>query len=338
MHFVGNVMIDTLFRYREQARESAILADLGLTPGTYAALTLHRPSNVDDARRPRAHAGGDRAHPGGDPGGLPGAPSHAARVSRRSTAGCRPRAGLRLVEPLPYLDFVQLMANARCVLTDSGGIQEETTALGVPVPHAAGEHRAADHRDAGHQPHRGRGPGRDLRGLARMSPQAGGPRASFPSSGTARRPSASSVCSSRDRRPLAHRRLLNGDPRAGRRDRGVGRVRPSKRPRQPVPSARLEARGGGRPSVTGPTTSWPCAAAGSKGVLPLFEVRGPARRSRAGLGALRGVRRHLRGRGRRAGGPPRRGDGACAPRGRRLRGAAPPGRAGDRRCPPSRST
>jgi UDP-N-acetylglucosamine 2-epimerase (non-hydrolysing) len=131
IHFVGNVMIDTLFRYRERARESSILEALSVEPRGYSLLTLHRPSNVDteDALRPLLGA--------------------VARIQAESpvvfpvhprTRGCLERltgampamANLRLVDPLPYLDFVQLMANARCVVTDSGGIQGETTALGVP--------------------------------------------------------------------------------------------------------------------------------------------------------------------------------------------------------------
>jgi UDP-N-acetylglucosamine 2-epimerase (non-hydrolysing) len=131
VHFVGNVMIDTLFRYRDRAADSPILAELGLTPGGYVALTLHRPSNVDE---PDALVR------------LLGAvarlqtetavvfPVHPRTRGRLAALGDRLPAmpGLRLVDPLPYLDFVQLMASARCVLTDSGGIQEETTALGVP--------------------------------------------------------------------------------------------------------------------------------------------------------------------------------------------------------------
>ena len=227
---MGNVMIDTLFRYRERARESDHpRRPRSRRPASYAALTLHRPSNVDDERRPRADDGGDRADPGGDPGGLPGASSHAARGSRRSTAGCRPAAGLRLVEPLPYLDFVQLMANARCVLTDSGGIQEETTALGVPCLTLRENTERPITVTPGHQPHRGCGPRRDLRGLARSRRRAAGRRASFPSSGTARRPSASSACSSGtgadQRRRLMEIRELDD------RDGGLGRLRPQQPPR-----------------------------------------------------------------------------------------------------------
>ena len=131
IHFVGNVMIDTLFRYRERASRSDVLKRLGVLAGTYAVLTLHRPSNVDDegtlgillsamARIQEEIAVVFPVHP---------------RTRRRLEALAPvlpPMPGLILTDPLAYLDFVHLMSNARCVLTDSGGIQEETTALGIP--------------------------------------------------------------------------------------------------------------------------------------------------------------------------------------------------------------
>jgi UDP-N-acetylglucosamine 2-epimerase (non-hydrolysing) len=131
IHFVGNVMIDTLFRYRERARASSALQTLAVKARDYSLLTLHRPSNVDseDALRPllaavaRIQAEGPVVFPV-----HPRTRRHLERLNGHMPA----MANLRLVDPLPYLDFVQLMANARCVLTDSGGIQEETTALGVP--------------------------------------------------------------------------------------------------------------------------------------------------------------------------------------------------------------
>ncbi len=131
IHFVGNVMIDTLFRYRERARASSALQTLAVKARDYSLLTLHRPSNVDseDALRPllaavaRIQAEAPVVFPV-----HPRTRRHLERLNGHMPA----MANLRLVDPLPYLDFVQLMANARCVLTDSGGIQEETTALGVP--------------------------------------------------------------------------------------------------------------------------------------------------------------------------------------------------------------
>ena len=131
VHFVGNVMIDTLFRYRERARESTILQDLGLEAGGYAALTLHRPSNVDTPQALGRMMEAIARIQAEIPVVFPVHPRTRARI-----AGLDGRLGtlrgLRLIEPQPYLDFVKLMAGARCVLTDSGGIQEETTALRVP--------------------------------------------------------------------------------------------------------------------------------------------------------------------------------------------------------------
>ncbi len=131
VHFVGNVMIDTLFRYRERARESTILEDLRLEPGRYAALTLHRPSNVDTPEALGRMVDAVARIQAEIPVVFPVHPRTRARLAALD-GGIAGMRGLRLIEPLPYLDFVQLMASARCVLTDSGGIQEETTALRVP--------------------------------------------------------------------------------------------------------------------------------------------------------------------------------------------------------------
>ena len=131
VHFVGNAMIDTLFRYRERCRASRILEVLGVSPGSYVALTLHRPSNVDDTETlERIINAIDRIQDE-----VPVIfPVHPRTRQRLEALGERLPSlpGLRLAQPLPYPDFVQLMANARCVLTDTGGIQEETTALAVP--------------------------------------------------------------------------------------------------------------------------------------------------------------------------------------------------------------
>ena len=131
IHFVGNVMIDTLFRYRERARESDVLDRLRLEGGGYAALTLHRQSNVDDEGTLGMLLGAVARIQEEVPVVFPVHPRTRRRLEA-VTAVLPPMPGLRLIDPLPYLDFVQVMANARCVLTDSGGIQEETTALGIP--------------------------------------------------------------------------------------------------------------------------------------------------------------------------------------------------------------
>ena len=131
VHFVGNTMIDTLFHHRERAAASPILEQLGLGPRTYAALTLHRPSNVDDPRALGRLLQVVARILEEAPVVFPVHPRTRGRLAAMAD-GLPSMPGLRLVDPLPYLDFVQLMANARCVLTDSGGVQEETTALRVP--------------------------------------------------------------------------------------------------------------------------------------------------------------------------------------------------------------
>lgn len=131
IHYVGNVMIDTLFRARERCLTSRIVETLGLVAGAFAVLTLHRPSNVDDPGV--LHRLLEALAP--IVSDLPVVfPVH-PRTRRPLEAALRASgvaSKLRLIDPLGYLDFIQLMATARCVLTDSGGIQEETTALHIP--------------------------------------------------------------------------------------------------------------------------------------------------------------------------------------------------------------
>jgi UDP-N-acetylglucosamine 2-epimerase (non-hydrolysing) len=131
IHHVGNVMIDSLFRVRERAAQSTILDALGLAPRGFAVLTLHRPGNVDDPATLDRLLGAVGRISGDVPVVFPVHPRTRPKLEQvLEMLGTTGR--LALVEPLPYLDFVQLMTNAVCVLTDSGGIQEETTALGVP--------------------------------------------------------------------------------------------------------------------------------------------------------------------------------------------------------------
>ncbi len=127
IHVVGNVMIDTLLANLDRARESDVLDRYGLTRGGYGLVTLHRPANVDDpgALRGLLKALGEIA--GRCPLLLPVHPRAAERLAELGVPG-----GIRLVPPAGYLDFIALQDSARLVLTDSGGIQEETTALGVP--------------------------------------------------------------------------------------------------------------------------------------------------------------------------------------------------------------
>jgi UDP-N-acetylglucosamine 2-epimerase (non-hydrolysing) len=129
IHFVGNVMIDSLLAHLETARARAPLARLGLTPRGYAVLTLHRPGNVDDpARLGRLFAALEEIH-AELPIVFPVHPRTRGAIER-GLGGQAP--ALQLSEPLGYLEFLGLVADARLVLTDSGGIQEETTVLRVP--------------------------------------------------------------------------------------------------------------------------------------------------------------------------------------------------------------
>jgi UDP-N-acetylglucosamine 2-epimerase (non-hydrolysing) len=133
IHLVGNVMIDTVLRHLERARESTILEDFSLPEGGYAVLTLHRPSNVDDPRVLGGLLDALEVVQSEQPILFPAHPRTRAKLADFGLADrVASMPGLRLVEPLGYLDFLRLMACARVVLTDSGGIQEETTILRVP--------------------------------------------------------------------------------------------------------------------------------------------------------------------------------------------------------------
>jgi UDP-N-acetylglucosamine 2-epimerase (non-hydrolysing) len=130
IHFVGNVMIDSLRFYAADAEKSKILENLGLQKKTYGLVTLHRPSNVDDAFqlvrlvKVLTEIGAEcplifPVHP---------RTRHVMERAGIEVQGDR----MRLVDPIGYLDFMHLMTYSKVVLTDSGGIQEETTALGIP--------------------------------------------------------------------------------------------------------------------------------------------------------------------------------------------------------------
>ncbi|MFP4054312.1 MAG: non-hydrolyzing UDP-N-acetylglucosamine 2-epimerase, partial [Phycisphaerae bacterium] len=133
IHFVGNVMIDTLLRNRSKAEESTILQDIGLEAGGYAALTMHRPSNVDDPEILSALLGVLDEIQRELPIVFPAHPRTKNNLGRFGLSGrVEAMENLRIIEPVGYLDFLKLTASARVVLTDSGGIQEETTILQVP--------------------------------------------------------------------------------------------------------------------------------------------------------------------------------------------------------------
>jgi UDP-N-acetylglucosamine 2-epimerase (non-hydrolysing) len=133
VHLVGNVMIDTLMRHRERAEGSSIVGDLGLEEGGYAVLTMHRPSNVDDPAVLGKLLDALEVVQRDQPIVFP---AHPRTREKLAHSGLAERAAelrdLRMLDPVGYLDFLKLMSSARLVLTDSGGIQEETTILQVP--------------------------------------------------------------------------------------------------------------------------------------------------------------------------------------------------------------
>jgi UDP-N-acetylglucosamine 2-epimerase (non-hydrolysing) len=130
IHFVGNVMIDSLRTFEPEAEKSPILETLGLTRGGYGLVTLHRPSNVDDMTQlaDLLDALTELSHD--IPLVFPVHPR--TRLAMQKAQYRVQGSGMRLIDPVGYLDFLKLMKYSSIVLTDSGGIQEETTALGIP--------------------------------------------------------------------------------------------------------------------------------------------------------------------------------------------------------------
>lgn len=132
VHFVGNVMIDSLVRFREAAQQSSIHVDLGVEPGSYALMTMYRPSNVDTENGLRSLVETVERICVTTPLVFP---VHPRTLQRARDFGLYARLtdpNLILCEPLGYIEFLRLMDCAAVVVTDSGGIQEETTYLGVP--------------------------------------------------------------------------------------------------------------------------------------------------------------------------------------------------------------
>jgi UDP-N-acetylglucosamine 2-epimerase (non-hydrolysing) len=127
VRLVGNVMVDTLLANADRAAAAtpALLARLGLEPGRYGLVTLHRPANVDDPAVLSALLAALTEVSRDCPLVLPAHPRAAARLQGLP-------ATVTVIPPAGYLDFIALEASARLVLTDSGGVQEETTVLGVP--------------------------------------------------------------------------------------------------------------------------------------------------------------------------------------------------------------
>jgi UDP-N-acetylglucosamine 2-epimerase (non-hydrolysing) len=130
---VGNVMIDTLRHFLPQAKAGGILAHLGLERGNYGVVTLHRPANVDDSDRLRSILEVLAIASQRLPMAFPVHPRTRARIADSGLQRLLQGApGLTLTEPLGYLDFLGLTSQAKAIVTDSGGLQEEATCLGVP--------------------------------------------------------------------------------------------------------------------------------------------------------------------------------------------------------------
>lgn len=133
IRFVGNVMIDALHAALPRALESSVLRRLELRPEAFALLTVHRPHNVDGNRELSRVVASIESIEREIPVLFP---IHPRTLSSLEATGLRARLAampnVRITGPLGYLDFLCVQANARVVLTDSGGVQEETSALGVP--------------------------------------------------------------------------------------------------------------------------------------------------------------------------------------------------------------
>ena len=129
IHFTGNVMIDTLIQCKKKAEAMDLPGRMGVRPREYALLTLHRPSNVDRQAKLAGVMEPIRELSREMPVIFPAHP-RTRKMLREVGFGDDDR--VRVLDPLGYLEFLGLMMHARLVLTDSGGMQEETTVLGVP--------------------------------------------------------------------------------------------------------------------------------------------------------------------------------------------------------------
>jgi UDP-N-acetylglucosamine 2-epimerase (non-hydrolysing) len=131
--FSGNVMIDSLVRYQEKAKSSTILTDLGLATDDYIVMTMHRPANVDTEQGLKSILRLIELSTSQTKVVFPIHPRTRAHMEKFGLLNAiEKNKNLILTEPLGYLEFIQLMSHAQAILTDSGGIQEETTYLGIP--------------------------------------------------------------------------------------------------------------------------------------------------------------------------------------------------------------
>ncbi len=129
---VGNIMLDSFEMVRAQIEAANVPGELGLTPGGYGVVTLHRPSNVDEDGPLSELVDALIAVQARLPLVWPVHPRSAKRLAETGFDAKLKAAGVLLIEPEPYIRFMSLVANAAAAITDSGGIQEETTYLGIP--------------------------------------------------------------------------------------------------------------------------------------------------------------------------------------------------------------
>jgi UDP-N-acetylglucosamine 2-epimerase (non-hydrolysing) len=126
--FVGNTMIDTLLKQKTKFREPDFFNEKNLQKGQYLVTTLHRPANVDSAEQLKNLVTEIVEHSGGLPILFP---VHPRTAKTLESTGIKAK-NLHCIEPLGYLEFNYLVANSMAVITDSGGITEETTVMGIP--------------------------------------------------------------------------------------------------------------------------------------------------------------------------------------------------------------
>ena len=129
---VGNIMLDSFELVRPAIEAADVPGELGLERGRYGVVTLHRPSNVDEPAQLIRLTDALIETQGHLPLVFPVHPRTAKRLSAAGRDTILKRAGIRLIEPLPYVRFMSLVTGAAAAITDSGGIQEETTYLGIP--------------------------------------------------------------------------------------------------------------------------------------------------------------------------------------------------------------
>ncbi|MCW5874819.1 MAG: UDP-N-acetylglucosamine 2-epimerase (non-hydrolyzing) [Anaerolineales bacterium] len=132
VHRVGNIMVDCLLRFKPAAEQLAAWTAHGLTPRQYGVVTLHRPSNVDDQLALRGIVEALVEIQRSVQLVFPVHPRTRARMAEWGLLDALQGSGVMLLEPVGYLEFISLMTQSRFILTDSGGIQEESTVLGIP--------------------------------------------------------------------------------------------------------------------------------------------------------------------------------------------------------------